>query len=413
MKDLRMADASILLSSAAVRRAAHDMLEDGLAGNLDHWSVDPDRLPETGRFVAEVTREAYPALQVPFHSRWRHFEAGGIPRWRAAVIGRHWANDAAQARAAFDLAIVSVLLDAGSGGQWRFTEFQTGQSYASSEGLGVASFHLLAQGALSNDPSDPWRADAERLVRFTRSDLEKAFQVSGANPLAGVDGRVTLLNRLGEACLANASLFASEDHPRPGGFADSLAAQSPHDTIQAPEILRCLLDNLGSIWPSRLSIGETPLGDTWLYERWRRANDPLSAYVPFHKLSQWLTYSLIEPLIQRGIDVEAIDGLTGLAEYRNGGLFIDMDVLRLKQPSQAAIIHPVASPLIIEWRALTIALLDRLLPLVRDELGVSAERFPIASMLEGGSWAAGRRIARERRSDGSPPLAIASDGTTF
>lgn len=408
-----MADASTLLSSAAVRHAARNMLEDGLAGKLDHWSVDPDQLPKTARFVAEVTGEAYPSLQVPFHSRWRHFEAGGIPRWQRAVIRRHWANEAEQARAAFDLAIMSVLLDAGSGGQWRFTEPQTGQSFASSEGLGVASFHLLAQGALSSDPSDPWRADAERLVRFSKDDLEKAFQVTSANPLAGVDGRVALLNHLGEACLANPSLFAREDHPRPGGLADSLAALSSNDTIQAPEILRCLLDNLGSIWPSRLSIDETPLGDTWLYERWRRESDPLSGFVPFHKLSQWLTYSLIEPMTSRGIDVEAIDGLTGLAEYRNGGLFIDMDVLRLKEPSQVAIVHQVASPLIIEWRALTIALLDRLLPLVRNELGVSVERFPIASMLEGGSWAAGRRIARELRQDGSPPLRIASDGTSF
>ncbi len=389
------------------------MLEDGLADGLDHWTVDPDQLPKLACFVAQVTRENYPSLEVPFHSRWRHFEAGGTLRWQTAVVRRRWTNEADQARAAFDLAIVSVLLDAGSGGQWRFTEPKTGQSFASSEGLGIASFHLLAQGALSSDPSDPWRADAERLVRFTTSDLEEAFQVSATNPLAGVDGRVALLNRLGEACLANPSLFARDDHPRPGGLADSLAAQSPHDTIQAPEILRCLLDNLGSIWPSRLAIGEIPLGDTWLYERWRRADDPLSAYVPFHKLSQWLTYSLIEPLIARGIDVEAIDGLTGLAEYRNGGLFIDMDVLRLKEPSQAAIVHQVTSPLIIEWRALTIALLDRLLPLVRRELGVSAENFPIASMLEGGSWAAGRRIARGLRPDGSPPLKIASDGTTF
>jgi hypothetical protein len=408
-----MADASSLLSAAAVRYAAHRMLEDGLSGKLEHWSVNPDRLPKVAHLVAAVTRENYPALHVPFHSRWRHFEAGGTPRWRTAVMARQWANEAEQARAAFDLAIVSVLLDAGSGGKWRFTESETGRTFASSEGLGVASFHLLAQGALSSDPSDTWRADAERLVRFSRKDLEKAFQVSDENPLAGVDGRVMLLNRLGEACLANSSLFAREDQPRPGGLADSLIARSSNDVIEAPEILRCLLDNLGSIWPSRLCIGQIPLGDTWLYDRWRRVDDPLSGYVPFHKLSQWLTYSLIEPLIQRGIGIEAIDGLTGLAEYRNGGLFIDMDVLRLKEPSQTAIVHQVASPLIIEWRALTVALLDRLLPLVRDELGVSVERFPIASMLEGGSWAAGRRIARELRSDGSPPLKIASDGTTF
>ncbi|WP_119273407.1 DUF1688 family protein [Taklimakanibacter deserti] len=405
-----MTDASPLLSSAAVRAAGQRMLADGLAGRLDHWSVDPDRLADVARFVATVTRAAYPTLTVPFHSRWRHFEAGGIARWQQAATQRRWADKAQRTRAAFDLAIVSVLLDAGSGGRWRFTESQTGMSFASSEGLGVASFHLIAGGALSKNPGDPWRVDAERLVSFTTDDLVRAFQVSDENPLAGVEGRVELLRSLGRACLAD-PVFALEDGPRPGGLADHLALSG--NRIEAPAILRSLLDHLGSIWPSRLRIGAQPLGDTWLYERWRRADDPLSAYVPLHKLSQWLTYSLIEPLIERGIDVTAIDGLTGLAEYRNGGLFIDMDVLGLKDAAQAAATHQVGSPLIVEWRALTVALLDRLLPLVRKELGVSAERFPIASMLEGGSWAAGRRIAREKRTDGSPPLKILSDGTTF
>ncbi|MFC7690033.1 DUF1688 family protein [Paeniroseomonas aquatica] len=38
---------------------------------------------------------------------------------------------------------------------------------------------------------------------------------------------------------------------------------------------------------------------------------------------------------------------------------------------------------------------------------------PLARVLEGGSWWAGRRLAAERRADGGPPLIIASDGTLF
>lgn len=408
-----MTDASPLLSSAAVRAAAQRMLADGLDGKLAHWSVDLDKLPKTAHLVAQVTRENYPSLTVPFHSRWRHFEAGGIDRWAQVLAKRAWPSRQAQARAALDLAIVSVLLDAGSGGRWSYMEAASGKRFASSEGLGVASFDLMASGALSNDPSDPWRADAERLIRFNKNDLEKAFQVRADNPLAGVEGRVALLNRLGEACRAQSSQFAINDAPRPGGIGDRLAKQAAGGRIEAAQILRAILDTLGSIWPSRLTIGATPLGDTWLYERWQKPDEALSGLVPFHKLSQWLTYSLIEPLMARGLQVDAIDGLTGLAEYRNGGLFIDMDVLRLKDPAQAVQPQEVSSTLIVEWRALTVALLDRLLGPVRDELSITAERFPIASMLEGGSWAAGRRIAREKRADGSPPLNIVSDGTTF
>ena len=42
-----------------------------------------------------------------------------------------------------------------------------------------------------------------------------------------------------------------------------------------------------------------------------------------------------------------------------------------------------------------------------------AEQLPLAKVLEGGTWAAGRRIARERREGGGPPLTIVSDGTVF
>ena len=113
------------------------------------------------------------------------------------------------------------------------------------------------------------------------------------------------------------------------------------------------------------------------------------------------------------LTVTDIDGLTGLAEYRNGGLLVDIGVLVLKDPADATRAHPVESPLVVGWRALTVALLDRLAPLVRERLGVSAADFPLARMLEGGSWAAGRRIAAELRPGGGPPFAILSDGTVF
>ena len=108
-----------------------------------------------------------------------------------------------------------------------------------------------------------------------------------------------------------------------------------------------------------------------------------------------------------------IDGLTGLAEYRNGGLFVDAGVLALRNPDEALQAHEVGATLVVEWRALTVALLDRLAGIVRQRLGLDEVSFPLARMLEGGTWAAGRRIARDRRADGAPPLRVASDGTVF
>ena len=68
----------------------------------------------------------------------------------------------------------------------------------------------------------------------------------------------------------------------------------------------------------------------------------------------------------------------------------------------------------MEWRALTVALLDKLAIVVHNKLNRSAKELPLASILEGGTWAAGRRIAAELRPlCASPPLKIMSDGSVF
>jgi len=132
--------------------------------------------------------------------------------------------------------------------------------------------------------------------------------------------------------------------------------------------------------------------------------------MPFHKLSQWLTYSLLEPFEWAGERITGLDELTGLPEYRNGGLFLDTGVLRLRDDNLTERAWSVGDQLIIEWRALTVALLDEIAPLVRELLGVPD--LPLACVLEGGTWAAGRALAQRLRG-GRPPLVIDSDGTVF
>ncbi len=128
-----------------------------------------------------------------------------------------------------------------------------------------------------------------------------------------------------------------------------------------------MLRQLGPIWPSRLTLAGVPLGDCWRHPA-IKTDDATDGLVPLHKLSQWLTYSLIEPLQRAGIEVTDIDGLTGLAEYRNGGLFVDLGVLVLRDPADAERAHEVDSTLVVEWRALTVALLDRLAEKIRARL---------------------------------------------
>jgi hypothetical protein len=378
-----------LLSAAAVRERAHEMLEIALEGRVEGWAVDLDRLPAAADLTAATTREQYPDLQIPFHARARHFVAGP-PRLPEG-------DPARRARAAFDLVILSVLLDAGTGPGWRFVDPVGGGTYARSEGLAVASQRMFEAGALD----DPAALDA--------GTLAEGFQASEANPLVGLAGRAALIRRLGERVRARPDLFPNG---RPGGLYDTLAARAQGGRLPAPAILEALLEALGPIWADRLVIDGVPLGDCWRHPAIRR-DDASDGLVPLHKLSQWLSYSLIEPLQEAGIEVVEIDGLTGLAEYRNGGLFVDTGVLRLADPGAATRPHNVSDPLIVAWRAMTVALLDRMAPLVRERLGVTAAEFPLARMLEGGSWLAGRRIAAELRPGGGAPFTIISDGTVF
>ena len=171
----------------------------------------------------------------------------------------------------------------------------------------------------------------------------------------------------------------------------------------ARALLDAVLSGLGSIWPSRLSLDGENLGDVWRHPL-AGSDGPSDGLVPFHKLSQWLTYSLVEPFEQSGRAVANVDSLTGLAEYRNGRLFVDLGVIVPKHDAVTRVAHTPDSEIVVEWRALTISLLDRV---------AEALKMPIPRLLEGGTWQAGRLAARERREDGSPPIRIESDGTVF
>jgi hypothetical protein len=401
-----------LLGASAVRERAHRILALALDDKLPNFRIHPDKMEGVVDLVLQTTRDAYPSLDVPFHSRWRHFVVNGDNRWAAIARQAKWPDRASRARAEFDLAMVSVFLDAGAGPTWRYRDLKSGIAIGRSEGLALASLAMFENGIFSGQAGEPLRADGNTLAKLSVSDVARGLQVSGTNPLVGLEGRVDLLRNLGKLVVSKPEIFGRHDAPRPGGLFDQMASRTEAGRLPAPIILSELLQQLGPIWPSRLSLGGIALGDCWKHPA-LVTSDATNGLVPLHKLSQWLAYSLIEPLQTAGIEVIDIDGLTGLAEYRNGGLFIDSGVLSFRDEQDAQREHEVSSPLVVEWRALTVALLDRLADGVRKRLGLDAQSLPLAKVLEGGSWAAGRRLARERRTDASPPVKVISDGTVF
>jgi hypothetical protein len=397
------AEARYLLTPGAVRDRAETIFRLAGEGRLEHFDVDEARLPDVVGRVTDVTLRRYPDVaRIPYHARYRHFDAGGVER-----LARFEAKLAAKTpeerlAARFELVTTSVLLDAGAGASWSYRGADGGV-YARSEGLAVASFEFFEAGGFSGSRTDPLRADADVLEQASPDLLARAFQVSRENPLVGLDGRALVLRRLGEVVRKKPEYFGLP--ARLGGLGATLASRAEHGALPAARVLEAVLGALGEIWPGRESLGGVPLGDVWPH--------PAVGLVPFHKLSQWLTYSLVEPLEQAAIRVAGLDALTGLPEYRNGGLFLDGGVIVPKHRQIYTDVHAVSSTVVVEWRALTVALLDRTARAVRERLGLSVEQLPLAKVLQGGTWEAGREIARERRPDGTPPLWVDSDGTVF
>jgi hypothetical protein len=92
------------------------------------------------------------------------------------------------------------------------------------------------------------------------------------------------------------------------------------------ETLWPVVQEMGEIWAAELGKGGTlGLGDVWpcatLLSSSQAQASPHSTehMVSFHRLSQWLVYSLIEPMEKLlGATIEGTDQLTPLPDYSNG-----------------------------------------------------------------------------------------------
>jgi hypothetical protein len=403
-------EARFLLSTQGIRQRAEEVYASVLRGRSSHWVLDEGRLSDVVDRVVRTTAATYPSFRaIPTHSRWRHFGAGGLDRVSALAALLRVADVDERLAAQIDLVVTSVLLDAGAGDSWRYRA-ATGETYTRSEGLAVASYDLFLSGCFAAHPDrEPLRADGAALRRVDASSLALAFQVNGENPLVGLEGRAALLRRLGSVVDGHPEYFARPDRPgdppRLGNLALYLQRTARGGELSASAVLSAILEVFGAIWPAREVCAGRPLGDVWKHSQFGR--------IPFHKLSQWLAYSFLEPLEWAGLRITRVDDLTGLAEYRNGGLFVDGGVLCPLAPERLLEAHDVDSDLVIEWRALTIALLDRTAEAMRRRLDLSADELPLARVLEGGTWQAGRALAAERRPSGGPPIRVRSDGTVF
>lgn len=147
------------------------------------------------------------------------------------------------------------------------------------------------------------------LSKITTTDISEAMQVTAENPMTGIEGRATLLVRLGTVLSdpANSAYFTAEADPdthRPGHIIDYLLNHATTMQIPSPNYHRVavrietlwdiVVNGLSGVWPAaRSKIEGISLGDVWPVDCLKRQGGE-DAFVSFHKLSQWLSYSLIE-----------------------------------------------------------------------------------------------------------------------
>lgn len=421
--------AKYLLSLRAIRDRATIVGDVAKAGKLSHFDLHEEKLDEVVDCVASVIKRDFGPDKfhtIPPHGRWQHFEVGNVPR--ITTIMDKWEEEGCdvteKTRRLIDLFFVSVLLDAGAGDDWRYKEPGSGQVYERSEGIAVASLDMFNELAFTTDTTPT--VNGNGLKQLDTDKLAKGFQVSDNNPMLGVDSRAALLRSLGQSLLDHPDVFGAEG--RPGNLVDYLVKtageSSELDILVLWDILQTLLI---PIWPKdRTVVGETAIGDAWPLSTLRtggQSDATADNIQPFHKLTQWLTYSLMVPF-QRVLDLKWInaDSLTALPEYRNGGLFVDLGVLTLKKETLDRGLEASGGELplfeagddtIVEWRALTLVLIDKLYTKIQSRMGDGVQ-LSMAQLLEAGTWKSGREVAAQRRpKTKSSPIIIKSDGTVF
>ncbi|KAL9099925.1 MAG: hypothetical protein Q9163_004639 [Psora crenata] len=440
--DPKLDPAAYLRSINSVRERSRLVYQRAKRNQLYHFDVDASKFGDTAHYVVSIIKRDYGPdyHNIPAHGRWQHFEAGGRPRvgqllatWPSTIDKQE------QTRRLLDLFLVSVLLDAGAGTRWSYKSKESGKLYKRSEGLAVASLEMFKAGYFSSDSSNPCQVDSAGLARLDLSQLTRGLQVSETNPIAGLEGRAGLLDRLADA-LSNSTYFGRLG--RPGHMLDYLLSHPSTEAssvpiITVPTLWSVLVNGLSSVWPStRTSIDGVSLGDAWPCSSMPSSPPalPWEAIVPFHKLTQWLCYSLMTPMTKiLKVHFAGIELLTGLPEYRNGGLLVDTGLLTLKekdyqrgvqaykanamikgQPNMEVVpLFPTEDDVIVEWRAVTVGFLDDLLVEVNGILGLSGpDKLSLAQMLEAGTWKGGRELAEvSRPNTKEPPIMIVSDGT--
>lgn len=361
--------ASVLRTTQTVRDRCGQVLAWTRASHSPWFEVDDDALEVAARRLATLTRQLHADQGGPIAGCWRRFAAGGVDRrvWLERLLAAEPPEQRTHAR--IDLAVVCEYLGQVPDDSWSYAEAATGQRFTGREGLAVALWHAFCAGLFSSDPQRPLQADAAGLRGVVTDHLGLALQAGRAWAWPDLQACAIALRRLGEVLSEQPEVFGEAG--RPSGLFDTLISPYgvavPHTAdIRAHDILSQLLMTLSGLTPGGAQIGGVALGDCWQHPAAHGAGE---GWVPLHARMQAITCALLEPFEWAGVQVRELSALTALADVLHGNLLLDTAVLRLRDPQSARTVWPRDAEIVIEWRALTVALLEELAPRVQHHRG--------------------------------------------
>ncbi|WP_305988874.1 DUF1688 family protein [Roseibium sp. MMSF_3544] len=380
-----------LFKPQEVRRRAHDLLGIATDSGLKHVEVDLSKLSDALLMVLETTKENYPEFHIPPYGVWRDFEAGGIDRWAALASARSFEGAEQMLTSAADLAVLSAYMKTMHPVGWHYEDRMTETRVSGKQASALAAFHMFASGSFSSEMTDPYRVDAETLIRMEKDELAFGLQWDLQDDTDLLEALQQHLKRLGEALALRSDFFSEGYFTRPGLLMVRLAREGG-GAVSALKLMDRLLEALAPVWLGGAEAGDISLGDSFRHSGGTGSSE--ATVFPFHLAAQDMVYSLVEPFAWAGLEVEDLNLLAVPADDTHAAVFVKTGVLKIKDGPEAPTEESVRDRM-IEIRAITMALTDKLADLLRSELDVTAEQLPLTCILEGGTSRAGNHVLQQ------------------
>jgi len=349
-----------------VRERAWMLLAAAERNQSDHFQLSPEAVDTVAVALARAIRETWGEAPPPLANLWHRLERHHPAALEslAETLRRGPGGDDAleRARSGADLALLHRVM--------------TPSSPAGGDpALPALVAHLAAGGCTASGAGA--RLDAPGLRRLLANDGSLPPPEPLAQRLAEADVR-RRLETLAQGLEQAPELYGIEG--RFGDLLDRLPTTNGNG-VTPQQLVDTLAPLIDPITASTVRIGGRLAGDVWRHPlAW--AEDRSREIVPFHCLLLALVLDLVAPLEEAGRGLEQLDQLPVPADRALATTMLRLGLVRPRHAAVARLRHPPGSDIVVEIRALSLALAERLVDRLRAELGRTVHDLPVARIVE-------------------------------